>query len=868
MRGSRPAPVQHPAAPAREPGRLPRVARPTTGPPAPTWSYAAIPLTAPGEAAPLPPPLRRRLETRIGAPLGDVALHRGPEADRAAAAVGARAFTHGRHITLGAGLDPAAPTTYPLLAHEAAHAAQQANARAGAISLRTRSGDPAEREADTAALGRARPTAHPLAIAAAPPDFAAPGFKTLWTAYEQARGAADTAKALDIARQLAEIGNADFADLLHHGIELAGFLQVNAEPALAARVLERVRDAYQISFVTTGHNLPALNFAMAGSDPDTLIRLGEAAARAGRDDEALLDLGAAHEILSYYALDLTAARTTAMQGDADADAAIAGAAGSDKARLQALHDAAELPRLFSRGKQYSDLGAVYDAMRRIYGVYAGLEREALAAKDSAKAADARAKSDALHRVLRETYSWGSAQPPGSIGQTLNEPVETGEVSYVDTERGPGLRLHGANSAETDLTQLPGLPSPKEVGNNIQVQNLGNLQQALVQQSDFQAELAREPAIRAAFPAWPIDLNDPVQRQKAWRVMYGVFAKTGGNALGSLMALIGRYQKAYTIHTTYNVRDWGVSYLDTTMPTDLAGRVEKDCGVYALTVAWDVFQTAKYASPALDLNFELFSMLEHVALIVTDTAAGSFYVVNNDEISGPFTGDKLAKVAQLYQGVRGLDYTVGPAVPVTIGGTKQSDRAFHDRAWDRYKNSADWGLSKPELPPETRALATTDPAAYDRAFAAAWQDRYKSFYARQEALDRGLRELDPQIDALASVAGDPAALARAIAPVAAKAGALADMFTALGPKEGIGIGSTATMKLIEAGVDASQAYIFTRAAGHTVHPLARVGQAVLHLQALGATPSPAALAILQFCDTIPDFHRALATYRAAGATGPF
>lgn len=853
MSGFKPTLTHHPAAPAREqlalqlPGRSPpsQAAIAT-----PSWSFAAIPLTAQLDAAPLPSPLRHRLETRIGAPLADVALHRGPQADRAAKAIGARAFTHGRHITLGAGADPAAPQNYPLLAHEAAHAAQQSTARPSATLARTQPGDAAEREADAAALGLARPTSRPLAIAAAPPDFAAPNFKELWTAFEQARYAIATAKALDIARQLADITNADFDELRRHGIELAGFLQENAEPALAARVLEQVRNAYQIGFVTIGHKLPPLDFALAGSDPNTLIRLGEAAARAGRDDEAQLDLGTAHEILSYYAQDITDARITAMQGDADSDTAIAKTVGSDKARLQALHDAVTLPRMLLRGSQYSDLTAIYDAMRRIDGVYSVLEREALAAKDNAKAADAHAKSEALHVALRDKFSWGSPQPPGSIGQPISDPVETGEVSYVDTERGPGLRLHGANNAETDLTQLPGLPSPKEIGNNTQVQNLGNLQQALTQQSDFQAELAREPAIRAAFPAFPIDLNDTKQRQKAWRVMYGVFAKAGGNALGSLMALIGRYQKAFTIHTTYNVRDWGVSYLDSTMPTDLAGRVEKDCGVYALTVAWDVFQTAKHASPALDVNFELFSMLEHVALIVTDTAANNFYVVNNDDISGPFTGSKLAKVAQMYQGVRGLPYTVGPAVPVTLGSTRLSDSSFHDRSWTRYKNSADWGLSATELTSESDAFA-------------AREDRYKTFYAQQELLDRGLRELDLQIDMLASVASDRAGLALALAPIVAKAGPLAHAFIQLGPKQRIDAGSTATRKLIAGNVDAYKAYVFTLAPGHTVHPLVRVAQAVLHLQALGATPSQTALGIVQFCDAIPDFHNAL----AANRTGP-
>ena len=49
-----------------------------------------------------------------------------------------------------------------------------------------------------------------------------------------------------------------------------------------------------------------------------------------------------------------------------------------------------------------------------------------------------------------------------------------------------------------------------------------------------------------------------------------------------MALIGRYLPA-TVHTSYNVRDWGKStgHGDADRPR---GPRERDCGVYALTVA--------------------------------------------------------------------------------------------------------------------------------------------------------------------------------------------------------------------------------------------------------------------------------------------
>jgi hypothetical protein len=36
----------------------------------------------------------------------------------------------------------------------------------------------------------------------------------------------------------------------------------------------------------------------------------------------------------------------------------------------------------------------------------------------------------------------------------------------------------------------------------------------------------------------------------------------------------------------------------------AGQAERDCGVYALMVAWDVFETVKHGNPDLEVAFRL------------------------------------------------------------------------------------------------------------------------------------------------------------------------------------------------------------------------------------------------------------------------
>ncbi|MCB0912506.1 MAG: DUF4157 domain-containing protein, partial [Propionibacteriaceae bacterium] len=75
-----------------------------------------------GGGSPMDAGVRARVEGAVGAGLGPVRVHTGPEAEQAARAVGARAFTLGRDVVLGAG---ESPTDASLLAHEATHVVQQ-----------------------------------------------------------------------------------------------------------------------------------------------------------------------------------------------------------------------------------------------------------------------------------------------------------------------------------------------------------------------------------------------------------------------------------------------------------------------------------------------------------------------------------------------------------------------------------------------------------------------------------------------------------------------------------------------------------------------------------------------------------------------
>jgi hypothetical protein len=90
--------------------------------PTPPVVFAAVQ----GTGTQLEPSVRREFEDNLGHDFSAVRIHSGAVATRAAAAVGASAYTLGRHIVIREGLDdPSTPEGHRLLAHELTHAVQQ-----------------------------------------------------------------------------------------------------------------------------------------------------------------------------------------------------------------------------------------------------------------------------------------------------------------------------------------------------------------------------------------------------------------------------------------------------------------------------------------------------------------------------------------------------------------------------------------------------------------------------------------------------------------------------------------------------------------------------------------------------------------------
>ncbi len=116
------------------------------------------------DAATVPLPDAGAWSQRLHADLSGVRIATGPDAERATAAMNARALTLGRTVLFGAGAyQPGTPEGQHRIAHELAHTLQNAGAPAAGALMTTRPGDPREQEAhhiaDAVAAGQRPPRA-------------------------------------------------------------------------------------------------------------------------------------------------------------------------------------------------------------------------------------------------------------------------------------------------------------------------------------------------------------------------------------------------------------------------------------------------------------------------------------------------------------------------------------------------------------------------------------------------------------------------------------------------------------------------------------------------------------------------------------
>ena len=109
----------------------------------------------------------------------------------------------------------------------------------------------------------------------------------------------------------------------------------------------------------------------------------------------------------------------------------------------------------------------------------------------------------------------------------------------------------------------------------------------------------------------------------------------GEALSQVVDLLQRYLSAFTIHTPFNIEDFGDNYLKRSFPRALTGQLLHDCGVYALRIAYALSLVRR----ELGLRFRFIQLPVHIGLVITGDRMPVFIAHNNQIIK--LDGNQLA-----------------------------------------------------------------------------------------------------------------------------------------------------------------------------------------------------------------------------------
>jgi hypothetical protein len=509
---------------------------------------------------------------------------------------------------------------------------------------------------------------------------------------------------------------------------------------------------------------------------------------------------------------------------------------------------------------YHELGGIYDLLHDVLGLYPRLEREATSAGDPALARRYSGIGLLARMELRDRYTLSNVRALTMESAAATTP--SGGAAY---------EIAGRDLVTTEtVTPLPGTRTPAELGAYPSyTATIASLFESIAGQEEYLTELFAYPEIRAEFRSSLPDLNRLSDRLRVWRTMYRVYQRENLNPLAGLMGLIRQYLERFTFHSEYNIRDYGVSYLSSDFPVDLAGRAVRDCGVYALMTAYEVYHTARGASPRLNLDFRLYAMPEHVILVIHDRGEDNFYLVNNNQVIGPRRGDVIAEVARAYSQVFGRRFGVAAGVEVDLGSTGMGEAAFRGQIWQRYQVGAATGLS-PEMPPG---------AGPDVSVGEATHYTYQRYYEELARFDAGTQRLAQRLNELRqSTTGlaherERALLAQNLPELTALGQALTMVFARRGPQANIIVDEARARAILGRGfarqlpgiVGQQHIFLFTEASGH---PLARLAQALLRFEQVGGSLSPEARNLIQALRLIREFNADIDAYNRAGRPAAF
>lgn len=741
--------------------------------------------------------------------LDRVRIHAGADGARAAKALGANAFSVGDHVVFGAGqYAPHTPAGRRLVAHELAHVAQHQRSP-GAPAVVHRQPDPAT------------------------------GKETLeqvWTNFQTLKKAGKKQEALDEVKKF--LDRATPEDLIDRGEELYMWLLDQKQPDLAVKALKATQLGTYGKFI---HDVQT-SWGNLGDGPQRIYERGKQAAENGDHDVAIATLTIAAQFVemnlhkeSQRTLARAEKKSDEMQGDSFE-------------RRKALAESATFGISIT---DYYRLGEPIALLRKILSVYPDLQRKAIDAKDSAGAAAHAARAKTLIDKMKAEH----------IPEGLAVTMMTAISENSRKEQGYALKGKTGPKDEEVVTPLPGTPTVEELGNlPTYTEEMGKLVEAIGEQQELEASLHNYPEIQKLFPKGKIDLGQTSVRLKVWAAMYKEYQKDiYDDPFASVLALMERYLRAFTSHTGYNIRDFGKSYLESEFPTDLADRAVRDCGVYALTVAYEVYKTAREATPRLPVDFQLYSFVEHVALVIFNRDNDTFFVANNDRIHGPNSGtptspEVQAEVARIYGDTLGRGMFVAPTVPLKMGSTSSPEATFKHDAWLTYQAGTAWGFE----------MGADKQKVYKQYY-----DDMKTFDKDATGLQEGLDVLGDNVKAKKNDGERKTFLDERIPTIFDRFNLLAGIFdTYLHPPPGSPTSiradprSPAASLLWKSGVSASYLEYF-KTGKHPGDPMSRLGMALMLHERLGGALTAKQKAFIGWLRKTPEFAKKLDAYNAAG-----
>ena len=782
-----------------------------------------------GRGSKMPEQIQSEMSNSFGADFNDVRIHTDQAATEMNRSINAKAFTHGQDIYFNNGeFKPESNAGKHLLAHELTHVVQQ-NPSPPLIGNQIQRTPEEESSGDIIA------------------DLAGPvrTFEQLLEEFDYARRLLGSDDAIPLVRPL--LNRMFGQDSIAHALDIAYWLRMHGETELMDEALDNFETAVMLE--ATGERLnEAAEIRRDFQQVDEIIQRGRDALTAGNRDEGWHLFGIAFTILQVQLMQHSERRFESFGDIAE------GQQYEERGRHSQMEAAMGLGRVLS----YLNTTDILDRMRSIITYYGQLERQALLAGNTSQAEQHRADQSAFSDHLRTRYLiHGEAE--GTMALVL-------EASRNPMGSREDYSIRGAEGGTESLSRIAGEPHPDDLGQHPgYTESMEGVFDVISGQEGLINDLLQFQGIRTAFSDGNIDLVDRDVRARVWNILFAEFQSQPldgcSTALCSLIRYVERYLGSFTMHTSYSIRDYGQNYMTTDFPQDALGRTVADCGVYALTVAYDIYMATRNTTPNYPVSFQIYFTTDHAMLTIEDTDNDEHFVVNNNRILGPHTGEPMETIALAYSQVMGVSNLLAagsrtPEIDNTLGPA-----AFRRAMWAQYSSTS--------LGIETPAAEPGDTSTYEERTEAIHTEYYETIREYDEFATRLQGALNALVRRLNRADANPGQImSGAIGNITSLGQHLLHLYVQFIPPADPTVRNWGNRIGLTRPTSISVERLLLHTGGTQDSPIIRIARALLFHRAQGATLTPEQQQIIDFVGVHPSFGPGLQAYESAGTPPNF